>query len=699
MGKLRSFFLAFISISAIITTSQINQKDIMNAAASLSLQAETLRNELRLHDAAYHESDAPLIPDGAYDLLKRQLQDLEAAHPELKTPDSPTHRVGGAPLKAFTKVRHSRPMLSIANAMNEAEAKAFYAKTDGDLVGEVKYDGLAVNLEYTNGVLTLAATRGDGDEGENVTEQIRTIRSVPLSIAPAFPDRNVPAKFSIRGEVVMLRPAFERLNAERRATGEKEYSNLRNAAAGAVRQLDPKETAKRGLQFFAYSPGDYEGFTLPGSQYMLWQRLKGLGFSIYKGNRVLCSFAEVQAFYAHILEIRKSLPFDIDGIVLKVNKFAAQEAMGWDSTTPRWAVAYKFEAEEAVTTVNDITVQVGRTGAITPVARLESVFVGGVNITNATLHNERELRRKDVRIGDRVVVRRAGDVIPEVVSSLPELRTGTEREFVMPTECPECGSHVKQDIDEKGVAQAAHRCTGGLSCPAQRLSSLAHYASRRAMSIDDLGESTVELLLTAGLLPNGASDLYSLTADDLSKLPRFGKKSVDNLLAALQAARSPELRRFIFSLGIPTVGENTSLNLAKTFKTFARFRQATESELMAIVDMGPITTRNILDFLSEARNIAEMDKLAAVITHQAIADADTGAKLAGKSIVVTGTLSVGRDVIEAMVEEHGGKASGSVSKKTFAVVAGESAGSKLDKAKELGVQVWTEAQFREFLTA
>lgn len=670
----------------------------MTFSPSLSAHVEALRKEINLHSHKYYVEDAPIIPDGAYDLLFRELQDLEAAHPELKTLDSPTLRVGGPPLKGFSKVRHTRSMLSIANAMSEDEALAFHDKTGGaELIGEVKYDGLALNLVFTHGLFTLAATRGDGDEGENVTEQVRTLRSVPLSIRDWFPEGEVPAKFEIRGEAVMERAVFERINAERRALGEKEYVNLRNAAAGAVRQLDPRETAKRGIKFYAYSLGDCEGFTAPEQHEELLKLFVKLGFTIYDGYRVIKSFEELTAFYAHIIEIRQTLPFDIDGIVLKVNSVESQVRLGWVSTTPRWAVAYKFPAEEAVTTVNDITIQVGRTGALTPVARLESVFVGGVNVTNATLHNQGEVRRKDIRIGDRVVVRRAGDVIPEIVRSLPELRLGFETEFAMPGICPECGSHVKQDVDEKGELQATHRCTGGLSCPAQRLNSLAHYASRRAMNIDDLGEATVELLLNANLLPHGASDLYTLTAEDLSQLPRFGKKSVDNLLAAIQAARSPELRRFIFSLGIPTVGENTSLNMAKTFKTFAHFRQATAAELLAIEDMGPITTRNILDFLSEEKNILEMDKLASFITPQEVAASASAAKFEGKTFVVTGTLSVPRGEIEAMVEANGGKASGSVSKKTFVVIAGDAAGGKLDKAKELGVQVWTEEQFRAAL--
>jgi DNA ligase (NAD+) len=671
----------------------------MTASLSPVSRIELLRKEINLHSHKYHVEDAPIIADGAYDLLFRELQNLEAAHPELKSLDSPTLRVGGAPLKGFTKVRHTKRMLSIANAMDESEARVFWEKTGGaEMTGELKYDGLALNLVYTDGLLTQAATRGDGEEGENVTEQVRTLRTVPLSIRDKFLEDAVPARFEIRGEAVMERADFERLNLARRAQGEKEYMNLRNAAAGAVRQLDPRETAKRGIKFYAYSLGDCEGFMAPPTHDGLLKAFTQMGFTIYSGYRLINSFDALTDFYAHVSEVRKTLPFDIDGVVFKANLIETQERLGWDSTTPRWAIAYKFPAEEAVTTVNGIDVQIGRTGAVTPVARLQTVFVGGVNVTNVTLHNLSEVRRKDVRLGDRVVVRRAGDVIPEIVRSLAELRTGVEVEFVMPAECPECGSHIKQDVDEKGNLQATHRCTGGLSCPAQRLNSLAHYASRRAMNIDNLGEACVELLLDANLLPNGASDLYTLTAEDLSKLPRFGKKSVDNLLESIHAARSPELRRFIFGLGIPTVGENTSLNLANTFKTFARFRLATEAELMALEDMGPITTRNILDFLREEKNIAEMDKLAVVITPKEIAAAPLGAAFAGKSFVLTGTLpTLTRDEAAAMIEAAGGKVSGSVSKKTSVVLAGSEAGSKLTKAQELGVAIWDEATFRAAL--
>lgn len=671
----------------------------MTATLSVAARAEALRNEINLHMHKYHVEDAPIISDDAFNLMMRELQDLEAAHPEVRTMDSPTLRVGGAPLKGFKKVRHTRRMLSIANSMDESEAQVFHAKTGGaEMTGELKYDGLALNLVFLDGLLSQAATRGDGDEGEDVTQQVRTIRNVPLSIVDKFPAGQVPARFEIRGEAMMMRADFERINAERRATGEKEYVNLRNAAAGAVRQLDPRETAKRGIKFYAYSLGDCEGYTAPETHVELLKTFVTFGFTVYSGYRVIKSFDDLTAFYAHVAEIRKDLPFDIDGLVFKVNKVSEQERLGWDTTTPRWATAYKFPAEEAVTTANDIVIQVGRTGALTPVAKVEPVFVGGVTVSSITLHNENEVRRKDVRIGDRVVVRRAGDVIPELVRSLVELRTGAETVFKMPCTCPECGSHVKQDVDDKGELQATHRCTGGLSCPAQRLNSLEHYGSRRAMNIDNMGEATVQTLLDANLLPHGASDLYTLTADVVEKLPRFAKRSAEKLVQAIHDAKSPELRRFIFSLGIPTVGENTSNNMANTFKTFERFRQATEAELLAIEDMGPITTRNILNFLREEKNIVEMDKLAAVITPKEIAAAPVGAKFEGKTFVLTGTLpSMTRDEAAAMIEAAGGKVSGSVSKKTTVVLAGAEAGSKLAKAEELGVAVWDEAQFRAAL--
>jgi DNA ligase (NAD+) len=671
----------------------------MTAILSIAARIDALRREISLHNHKYHVEDAPIIPDAAYNLLFRELQDLEAAHPELKTLDSPTLRVGGSPLKGFVKVRHTRRMLSIANSMDEAEAQAFHAKTgEAELTGELKYDGLALNLVYLDGYFNQAATRGDGEEGEDVTEQVRTLRSVPLSIVDKFSTGRVPARFEVRGEALMMRADFERINAERRAAGEKEYVNLRNAAAGAVRQLDPRETAKRGIKFYAYSLGDCEGYSAPETHDEQLKAFVQMGFTIYMGYRVVRSFEELTAFYAHVAEIRSTLPFDIDGVVFKVNNLAIQQRLGWDSTTPRWATAYKFPAEEAVTTVNAIVIQVGRTGAMTPVAKPEPVFVGGVTVSSITLHNEGEVHRKDVRVGDRVVVRRAGDVIPELVRSLVELRTGAEQVFTMPSTCPECGSHVKQDVDEKGKLQATHRCTGGLSCPAQRLNSLDHYGSRRAMNIDNLGEATVQALLDANLLPNGASDLYNLTVDRVQQLPGFAKRSSEKLVQAIHDAKSPELRRFIFALGIPTVGENTSNSMANTFKTFARFRAATEAELIALDDMGPITTRNILTFLGEDKNIVEMDKLAAVITPKEVAATPAGAAFEGKTFVLTGTLpSMSRDEAAALIEAAGGKVSGSVSKKTTVVVAGTEAGSKLTKAQDLGVAIWDEAALRAAL--
>lgn len=671
----------------------------MNATLNPAIRAEALRTELSLHNHKYHVENTPIISDDAFNLLFRELQDLEAAHPELKTMDSPTLRVGGAPLKGFKKVRHTVRLLSIANSMNETEAAAFHEKTGGaELVGEVKYDGLAIKVVYLDGIYAQAATRGDGEEGEDVTEQVRTLHSVPLSIRAAFADGQVPARFEVRGEALMPRAELERVNAERREAGEKEYANCRNAAAGAVRQLDPRETAKRGIKFYAYTLGECEGYTAEAEHDQQLEAFVRMGFTIYRGYRVIKSFEELAAFHKHIGDIRAELPFDIDGVVFKVNKIADQVRLGWDSTTPRWATAYKYPAEEAVTTLNKIIVQVGRTGALTPVAKPEPVFVGGVTVTSITLHNEGEVHRKDIRIGDRIIVRRAGDVIPELVRSLTELRTGAEVVFKMPDSCPECGSHVKQDVDEKGRPQATLRCMGGLSCSAQRLNSLTHFGSRRAMSIDNLGEQTVQALLDADLLPNGASDLFNLTVEDALKLEGFKKRKAENLVEGIQAAKTPELRRFIFALGIPNVGENTSSNLANRFKTFAGFRAATEAELMAMDDVGGITTRSILDFLCEEKNIAEMDRLAAIITPQEVAAAPVGAKFEGKTFVLTGTLpNMSRDEAAAMIEAAGGKVSGSVSKKTSVVVAGAEAGSKLTKAEELGLPVWDEARLREEL--
>jgi len=670
----------------------------MPSDLSIAQQVTNLRKEVSDHARRYYVLDAPIISDDAYNLLFRELQNLETAHPDLKTLDSPTLKVGGEPLNGFTKVKHRQRMLSIANAMSEDEARSFFENkiSSTEVTGEVKYDGLAIELTYINGFLTQAATRGDGEVGEDVTEQLRTFRNVPLSICSETAP--IPYRFAIRGEAVMERAEFERINAERKLAGEKEFMNLRNAAAGSVRQLDPKETAKRRMKFYAYSLGDCDGYTKPETHLELLAAFKQLGFSVFELSRLITSFEDMLQFYNQVADARATLPFDIDGVVYKVNKHVVQEQLGWDSTTPRWAVAHKFPAEEAVTTVNDIPVQVGRTGALTPVAQVTTVKVGGVNVSNCTLHNEGETHRKDIRIGDRVVIRRAGDVIPEIVRSLHELRTGAEQIFKMPTTCPECGSHVKQDIDDKGVLQATHRCTGGLACPAQRLNSLVHFASRKAMAIDNLGDASVDALLTANLLPNGASDLYTLTSEKLAVLPRFAKKSIDNLLEAIQASRTPDLRRFIYSLGIPTVGENTSQNLAAAFKTFAEFRKANEAQLLGLPDMGPITTKNILDFLSEEKNILELDMLSRFIHPVEAINVATSAKFSGKTFVLTGTLpTLSRDEAQALIEGAGGKVSGSVSKKTSVVVAGAEAGSKLAKAVELGVEVWDEAKLQNVL--
>lgn len=665
----------------------------MNALLTPAARIEALCSEINLHNYKYHVLDAPIIPDDAFNLLFRELQDLEAAHPELRRPDSPTLRAGGAPLAGFKKVVHGVRLLSIANSMDQSDARKFYDKTGGaEMVGEVKYDGLALRVVYLDGLYAQAVTRGDTYEGEDVTEQVRTIHSVPLSVRSAFPDGQVPAVFEVRGEAVLPRAEFERVNAERRAEGEKEYVNCRNAAAGAVRQLDPRKTAKRGLKFFAYSLGECEGYAAEEKHSLQLEAFVRMGFSIYDGYRVLNSFEDVIAFYEHIAKIRPELPFDIDGTVLKINDIALQEELGWDSTTPRWATAYKFPAEEAMTTVTSIPTQVGRTGAVTPVAKVEPVFVGGVTVTSITLHNAGEVARKDVRIGDRVIVRRAGDVIPELVRTVPELRTGAEIEFKMPCTCPECGSNVVQDIDPKGNLQSTYRCTGGLSCPAQRLNSLVHYGSRRAMSIDNLGDSTVESLLSAGLLPHGASDLYKLTVEDAQTLDGFKKRKAENLIEGIRASTTPELRRFIFALGIPNVGENTSQNLANKFKTFARFREATEAELMGMDDVGEITTASILDFLRAENNMVELDRLLGYVTPQEMA-AQVEGKFSGKTFVLTGTLpNMTKDQAKALIEAAGGAIGDSVSKKTSVVVFGDKAGSKLDKAKSMGLPLWDEAQ-------
>ena len=688
---------------------------MLNVLVSPADRAQELRSLLNRYNHEYYVLDRPTVPDGEYDKLMRELEALEKADPNLLTPDSPTQRVGGKALDKFAKVTRRVAMISLKNALDQAEFRAFLEKvlkalpnTYIELFAELKYDGLAIELLYEDGILVQASTRGDGMVGEDVTAQVRTIRNVPLDIREqlrTYCMGQVPHRFPVRGEVMMDYVDFEALNVRCRAAGEEEYANPRNAAAGSLRQLDPAITAARKLKFYAYALGDTEGFQTPAQHKHVLECLRTFGFtSSQYCKQILISkadgsvslddaFRECQAFYEKIEALRPSLPHGIDGIVYKVNFFDQQAKLGFDSKTPRWAIAYKFEPEEAVTTVRDIEVQVGRTGAITPVARLVPVFVGGVTVTNVTLHNINDIRRKDIRIGDHVIVRRAGDVIPEIVGPIVDRRTGTEREFHMPETCPDCGSAIKRDVDAKGIEQATMRCTGGMACGSQRLYSLTHFASRKAMYVDGMGESAVQALLDKGLVPHGASDLYTLTPDDLQGLPLFADKKISKLVAAIQTTRTPELAKFIFALGIPNVGESTAKDLAKRFKSWERFLAVTEADLIAMPDVGPITCLSVLEFLAEEHNREELARLTTYVQPQSLPEEAAGGLLfEGKTLVLTGTLpTLSRDEATAIIEKAGGKVSSSVSKKTFVVVAGADAGSKLAKAETLGVPVWDEA--------
>ena len=658
-----------------------------------------LRACLDAWNHAYYVLDAPTVPDAEYDRSFRELQSIEQAHPELLTPDSPTQRVGGTPAPELKPVRHAVPMLSIrtetditAQGARNFDARvrnALRLPADGPPVrylAELKFDGLAINLRYEQGLLVCAATRGDGTTGEDVTHNIRTIRQIPLRLQGI-----VPPLLEVRGEIYMRRDAFERLNQRQREAGEKIFVNPRNAAAGAVRQLDPRIAAQRPLSFFAYGIGACSGFDLPSTQSDMLVALGSAGFPVCE-HRALSEGADgLVAFHAEIAALRDSLPYDIDGVVYKVDNFALQEQLGFVTREPRWAVAHKYPAQEEITELLDIEVQVGRTGALTPVARLAPVFVGGVTVTNATLHNQGEIDRKDVRIGDFVIVRRAGDVIPEVVGPVLERRTRELPRFDLLARhpaCPVCGSHVVRAEDE-----AVARCTGGLFCPAQRKQALLHFASRRAMDIEGLGEKLVDQLVDAGMVRTPA-DLYRLRMQDLLTLERMGEKSARNLLDAIAASRASTLGRFLFALGIRNVGETTARDLARHFGSLDAIMEADVDVLQTVPDVGPVVARSIVEFLSEPHNreVIEALRAAGVQWSEEAPSREAGAALAGKTFVLTGTLpSMSRDEAKAMIEAHGGKVTGSVSKKTHHVVAGADAGSKLSKAEELGISILDEA--------
>ncbi|HNU18914.1 MAG: NAD-dependent DNA ligase LigA [Hydrogenophilus thermoluteolus] len=679
----------------------------------------TLRETIRRLDYAYYVRNEPLVPDAEYDRLFRELEALEAQYPELITPDSPTQRVGGTPAPEFREVTHEIPMLSLANAFTPEEVIAFDRRCREGLgvtavryACEPKFDGVAISLLYENRVLTRAATRGDGFKGEEVTANARTIRTIPLRL----PDE-APKLLEVRGEVVMTHADFAALNARQLAAGEKTFANPRNAASGSLRQLDPKVTAKRPLRFYAYQWVRAEGVdAAPETHSEALERLERFGFPVSEWRQTVVGAEALLDYYQKMLARRDQLPFDIDGVVYKVDAFAEQDRLGFVARAPRWAIAHKFPPQEAVTQLLAIDVQVGRTGALTPVARLAPVAVGGVTVANATLHNETFIRQQDIRIGDWVVVRRAGDVIPEIVRSLPERRRGTEQVFTLPSHCPVCGSHVERD-PEKAIAY----CTGGLYCPAQRKRAIEHFASRRAMNIEGLGEKLIAELVDREWVRNPA-DLYDperISVDRLATLPRMGPKSAANLIAAIERSRHTTLPRFLYALGIRNVGEATAKDLARHFGSLDALIAATEADLMAVPEIGPIVAASIHQFFREPHNLEviaalkrhgvtwlEGEPLAAtsVSSQDAMpapadpSEANRSHALAGLTFVLTGTLpTLTREAATALIEAHGGRVSGSVSKKTSYVVAGEAAGSKLAKAEALGIPILDEAGLRRLI--
>jgi DNA ligase (NAD+) len=669
---------------------------------SAAERARFLRGEIERHNHAYYVLDKPTLPDAEYDKLFRELQAIEAEHPELLTQDSPTQRVGGQPLPEFLAVRHAVPMLSIKTETDTSPlgARAFDARVRKLLVldeaapaveyaAELKFDGLAINLRYEQGVLVQAATRGDGETGEDVTQNVRTVRRIPLRLQGAF-----PPLIEVRGEVFMSRPDFERYNEHQRQVGRPTLVNPRNGAAGSIRQLDSKLAAERSLSFFAYGLGETADWMLPATHSGVLDALAEFGLPICKHRVVVAGPDGLVDFHQDILSIRDRLPFDIDGVVYKVNSLALQARLGFVSREPRWAVAHKYPAEEALTTVEAIDVQVGRTGAITPVARLAPVFVGGVTVTNATLHNEDEVRRKDVHVGDTVIVRRAGDVIPEVVGVLPERRPILAPEFVMPRNCPICGSTVEKPEDE-----AIARCSGGLFCPAQRKQALLHFASRRAMDVEGLGEKLVDQLVDSGAVKTPA-DIYCLGLEQLAGLERMGEKSARNLLTAIEQSKQTTLARFVFSLGIRNVGEATARDLAGHFGQLDALLGADDSRLQQVRDVGPVVAASIARFFAEPHNAEVISQLRAmgVVWPEGEPAAPVVSNVAGKTFVLTGTLpSMSREQATELILAQGGKVSGSVSKKTDFVVAGSDAGSKLDKAQQLGIRILDQTQLMELL--
>ncbi|MBU9811500.1 NAD-dependent DNA ligase LigA [Rahnella sp. SL6] len=670
--------------------------------ATIEEQINQLRTQLRHHEYQYHVLDAPEVPDAEYDRLMRELRELETAHPELVTADSPTQRVGAAPLSAFEQVRHQIPMLSLDNVFDEESYLAFYKRVQDRLKTsepltfccELKLDGLAVSLLYENGELVQAATRGDGTTGENITANVRTIRAIPLRLH----GDNIPARLEVRGEVFMPQPGFEAMNAEARRTGGKVFANPRNAAAGSLRQLDPRITARRPLTFFCYGVGLLEGGELPRSHLARLQQFKAWGLPVSDRVRLCTGSDEVLAFYRQVEAERPLLGFDIDGVVVKIDSLDIQEALGFVARAPRWATAFKFPAQEQITRVKDVEFQVGRTGAITPVARLDPVLVAGVMVSNATLHNADEIERLGLRIGDTVIVRRAGDVIPQVVGVVLDERPQDAREVVFPTHCPVCHSDV-----ERVEGEAVARCTAGLICGAQRKEALKHFVSRRALDVDGMGDKIIDQLVEKEYVKTPA-DLFRLTAGKLTGLDRMGPKSAQNVVTALEKAKETTLARFLYALGIREVGEATAANLAAHYGSVEALKAADIESLKSVQDVGDVVAKHVVNFLSEEHNQQVIDELLSpeINIHwpevQVIVPEEIDSPFAGKTVVLTGSLSIlSRDEAKDRLTALGAKVSGSVSKKTDLVIAGEAAGSKLAKAQELGIEVIDEAEMIRLL--
>ncbi|WP_292757416.1 NAD-dependent DNA ligase LigA [Methylophaga sp. UBA2689] len=669
----------------------------MTISPEISERAAQLRDLINRYNFLYYSADDPEVTDAEYDRLFAELKKLEADYPELITADSPTQRVGSAPLDKFTQVTHAMPMLSLDNVFDEAELTAFNQRvldrlnTDAVITyaAEPKLDGLAISIRYENGLLVQAATRGDGAVGEDVTENVRTIRNIPLKLH----GKNVPQVVEIRGEIYMPKAGFEKLNQQRLANNEKLFVNPRNAAAGSLRQLDSSVTASRPLALFCYGLGELQGMERPSSHTEAMQIISEWGGAVSPDTKQLKGVDECLEFLHQLGERRASLSYDIDGVVFKVDDSHLQERLGFVSRAPRWAIAYKFPAQEESTQVIDIEVQVGRTGALTPVARLQPVFVGGVTVSNATLHNEDEVRRKDVRIGDTVIIRRAGDVIPEVVQVVKDKRPANATEFVMPTHCPVCGAEV-----ERVEGEAVARCSGGLFCGAQRKEAIKHFASRKALDIDGLGDKLVEQLVDAELIKDPA-DLFYLNKEQFSSLERMGDKSAENLVNALEQAKNTRFARFLYALGIREVGEATARSLALHFVELAKLTAAKEDELIEIEDVGPVVAHHIYTFFQQTHNLDVIQRLLdAGVNWPEEKPVYADSALAGKTIVLTGTLeNLSRSEAKEKLLALGAKVAGSVSAKTDYVVAGRDAGSKLNKAQSLGIDVVDEATLIQWI--